>query len=296
MDKQKRGNLLGIAAILLWSTLALFTVLTGDIPPFQLVSISFFVASFIGLFMLRVQKHSFKVLFQIPFSAWLIGITGLFGYHFFYFFAVKNAPAVEANLLNYLWPLLIVLLSSFLPNERLRWFHIVGSLLGLIGAFLLVSKNGSLELDSQYTLGYIFAILAAITWSSYSVISKKLSHIPTYSVTGFCMATAILSLICHLFFEQTVVPTFTQLIASIILGLGPVGGAFYVWDYGIKNGEIKILGSLSYFIPLLSTFLLIIFSTANMTSTIAIACLLIVFGSLISSKEMILNMLKSKSK
>jgi drug/metabolite transporter (DMT)-like permease len=108
------------------------------------------------------------------------------------------------------------------------------------------------------------------------------------------MATAILSLICHLFFEQTVIPTFTQLIASVILGLGPVGGAFYVWDYGIKNGEIKILESLSYFIPLLSTFLLIIFSTASMNITIAIACFLIVCGSLISSKEMLLNMLKRK--
>ncbi len=295
MQTEKKGNLLGITAILLWATLGLFTVLTGDIPPFELVSISFFVASFIGVIMLKVQRHSFSLLFKVPLGAWVIGIMGLFGYHFFYFFAVKNAPAVEANLLNYLWPLLIVLLSSFLPNERLRWFHVLGALLGLAGAFLLVSKNGSLELDSQYTLGYTFAILAAFTWSSYSVISKKLSHIPTYSVTGFCIATAILSLLCHLAFEQTVIPSFTQLIAAIILGLGPVGGAFYVWDYGMKNGDIKVLGSLSYFTPLLSTFLLILFSTAQMSSTIAIACLLIVCGSLISSKELLLNMLRNKS-
>lgn len=294
MHAQKKGNLLGITAILLWATLGLFTVLTGDIPPFELVSISFFVASFIGLFMLKVQRHSFSLLFKVPWYAWVIGIMGLFGYHFFYFFAVKNAPAVEANLLNYLWPLLIVLLSSFLPNERLRWFHLLGAILGLIGAFLLVSKNGSLELDSQYTMGYIFALLAAFTWSSYSVISKKLSHIPTYSVTGFCMATAVLSFLCHLAFEQTVVPTMPQLIAAIILGLGPVGGAFYVWDYGMKKGDIKILGSLSYFTPLFSTFLLIIFSTAQMTSAIALACILIVCGSLISSKEMLLNMLRNK--
>jgi drug/metabolite transporter (DMT)-like permease len=82
----------------------------------------------------------------------MIGITGLFGYHFFYFFAIKNAPAVEANLLNYLWPLLIVLLSSFLPNERLRWFHIVGSLLGLLGAFLLVSKK-----CNRFLYGYSYS-------------------------------------------------------------------------------------------------------------------------------------------
>jgi len=294
MQSQNKGNLFGIAAILFWTTLGLFTVLTGNIPPFELVSISFFVASIIGLVMLRIQRHSFSILFKVPLSAWIIGVSGLFGYHFFYFFAVKNAPAVEANLLNYLWPLLIVLLSSLLPNERLRWFHLVGAFFGLVGAFLLVSKNGSIELDSQYTSGYIFAILAAFTWAGYSVVSKKLSHIPTYSVTGFCIVTAFLSLACHLAFEQTVIPTMTQLIVSILIGLGPVGGAFYVWDYGMKNGDIKILGSLAYLIPLLSTFLLIIFSSAEMSFSIAIACILIVCGSLISSKELLLSMLKNK--
>jgi drug/metabolite transporter (DMT)-like permease len=252
------------------------------------------VASLIGLIMLRVQKHSFKLLFKVPISAWIIGVMGLFGYHFFYFFALQNAPAVEANLLNYLWPLLIVLLSALLPNERLRWFHLLGAFFGLIGAFLLVSKNGSIELDMQYSTGYIFAVLAAFTWSSYSVISKKFADIPTYSVTGFCIVTTILSLGCHLAFEQTVIPDMTQLITAIMIGLGPVGGAFYVWDYGMKNGDIKVLGSLAYLIPLLSTFLLIIFSTAQMTTTIAIACVLIVCGSIVSSKELLLGMLKNK--
>jgi drug/metabolite transporter (DMT)-like permease len=295
MTSQTKGNLFGITAILLFTTLGLFTLLTGNIPPFELVSISFFVASIIGLIMLKVQRHSFSLLFKVPLLAWIIGITGLFGYHFFYFFALKNAPVVEANLLNYLWPLLIVLLSSLLPNERLRWFHAVGAIFGLVGAFLLVSKNGSLELNSQYIWGYAFAILAAFTWSSYSVISKKISHIPTYSVTGFCIVTAFLSLLCHLAFEQTVIPTTPQFIVAILIGLGPVGGAFYFWDYGMKNGDIKVLGSLAYFIPLLSTFLLIIFSSAQMSSSIAIACILIVCGSLISSKELLLNMLRNKS-
>ncbi len=291
MEEIKQGNLFGILAILLWSTLGALTVLTGDIPPFQLVSLSFFIASFLGLFMLKKQKHSIKKLFKVPLSSWIIGILGLFGYHFFYFFALKSAPAVEANLINYLWPLLIVLFSAFLPNEKLKWFHIVGSLFGLFGAFLLVSKNGSLEFKSEYLSGYMYAVIAALIWSSYSVISRKLSHIPTYSVTGFCIATAILAFICHLLFETTVIPDFTQIISIIVLGLGPVGGAFYVWDYGMKNGDIKVLGSLAYFTPLLSTFILIVFSLAVMNQTIAMACFLIILGSLISSKESIQKML-----
>ena len=294
MQEIKQGNLLGVLAILLWSTLAALTVLTGDIPPFQLVSLSFFIASFLGIFMLKKHKQSFAKLFNVPLKAWIIGILGLFGYHFFYFFALKSAPAVEANLINYLWPLLIVLFSAFLPNEQLKWFHVVGSLFGLLGAFLLVSKNGSFDFKSEYLAGYVYAVLAALIWSSYSVISRKFSHIPTYSVTGFCIATTLLAFICHLLFEVTVIPDLTQGIAIIFLGLGPVGGAFYVWDYGMKNGEIKILGSLAYFTPLLSTFILIIFALVSMNTTIALACLLIIFGSLISSKESITKLLRKK--
>ena len=282
-----RGNLFGLFTILLWSSLALFTVLSGDIPPFQLLTISFFIASFIGLLMLKKQKKRLKDLFKIPLKVYVFGVYGLFGYHFFYFLAIKNAPAIEANLLNYLWPLLIVVFSAFLPNEKLKWYHILGTFLALIGAFLLVLKGGSLEFDENYAWGYISALAAAFIWSSYSVISKTLKKIPTYVVTGFCILTTVLSLGAHLVLEQTVIPSFTQLFASIILGLGPVGGAFYLWDYALKNGDIKILGSLSYLAPLLSTLILVLVGVSTMSISIALACVFIIAGSLISSKEYI---------
>lgn len=280
-----KGNIFGLLTILLWSSLALFAVLSVKIPPLELLSISFLIASFIGLIMLKKQKKQIKDLFHIPFKVYILGVLGLFGYHFFYFLAIKNAPAIEANLLNYLWPLLIVVFSAFLPNERLKWYHILGTLVALFGAFLLVSKGGSLEFEEKYLYGYSYAIIAAVIWSSYSVISKTLSHIPTYAVTGFCIVTAFFSIIAHLIFETTVIPNFTELVAVIMIGLGPVGGAFYLWDFAVKNGDIKILGSLSYLAPLLSTLLLVIVGIATMNIYIGLACFFIILGSIISSKE-----------
>lgn len=283
--QSKRGNLFGVLAILLWASLGLFSILTTKIPPFELVATSFFIASFIGLILLKKQNVKFKKLFKQPLKVWLIGICGLFGYHFFYFLGIKNAPAVEANLLNYLWPLLIVLFSAFLPNEKLRWFHILGASLGLIGAVFLVTKGTSFNFEKEYLGGYIFAIIAALIWASYSVISKTLAHVPTYAVTGFCIATSFLSLICHFIFEQTVIPTSLEFVGIIMLGIGPVGGAFYLWDYGVKNADIKLLGSISYFTPLLSTLLLVSLGYATFSFSIALACLFIVGGSFISSFE-----------
>ncbi|MFK2821387.1 DMT family transporter [Arcobacter sp. YIC-80] len=279
----KRGNIFGVFAILLWASLGLFSIMTTNIPAFQLTAMSFFVASFIGLSLLKKQDISFNKLFKIPIKGWIIGICGLFGYHFFYFLAMKNAPAVEANLLNYLWPLLIVVFSAFLPNERLKWYHILGACLGLIGAFFLVSKDGSFNFDMQYMWGYIFALIAAFTWSLYSVISRTLSHIPTYAVTGFCIATALFSATCHFIFETTVIPNMSELFGALMLGLGPVGGAFYLWDYGVKNADIKLLGSISYFTPLLSTLLLVMLGFGEFTFAVIMACIFIISGSFISS-------------
>lgn len=289
---QTKGNILGILTVLLWSTLALFTVLTGKIEAFQLTAMSFFVASIIGVVVLKKEGHSFSLLLKLPLKLWALGIYGLFGYHFFYFLALKNAPAIEANLINYLWPLLIVLFSAFLPNEKLRWFHIVGASFGLIGAFILVAKNGSLSFEGQYAKGYMFALVAALAWSSYSVLSRLFQSVPTSSVTGFCIATTILATLCHLSFEVTVMPSLREFLASIALGLGPVGGAFYLWDYAVKNGDIQILGSLAYLAPLLSTLLLVLFGLSTMSMVIALACTCIIIGSIISSKEYLSPLLK----
>ena len=280
-----KGNIYGVLAILLWGSLALLSILTTNIPAFQLTAMAFFIASFIGIILLKKQNIKLKELFRIPLKVWFIGVFGLFGYHFFYFLAIKNAPVVEANLLNYLWPLLIVLFSSFLPNEKLRWFHILGALFGLIGAFLLVSKDGSFSFEIQYIWGYIFALIAAFTWSLYSVISRTFAYVPTYAVTGFCIVTAVLSTICHLIFEITVIPNQSELFGALMLGLGPVGGAFYLWDYGVKNADIKLLGSISYFTPLLSTFILVSLGYANFTLSITLACIFIILGSFISSAQ-----------
>lgn len=244
---------------------------------------SFFIAFFIGLLLWKKQKKGILVHLKQPKRVWFVGVGGLFGYHFFYFLALRNAPAVEANLINYLWPLFIVLFSSFLPNEKLRWFHILGAICGLIGVAFLVSGGKGFNFQAQYLNGYVFAFTCAIIWATYSVLSRYFAKIPTSAVGGFCGATAILSLIFHFIFEATVIPNLQEWMAIIALGLGPVGGAFFVWDYGLKNGDIKLLGSFSYAIPLLSTLLLIVLGLSKASYNIWIACALIILGSIISS-------------
>ncbi|MGN6467344.1 MAG: aromatic amino acid exporter YddG [Rhizobiaceae bacterium] len=281
-----RATLIGFSAVVMWALLALLTARSGDVPPFQLAAMAFTIGTALGLAARFVSPPAKTQ--PIPAKVWLIGIAGLFGYHFFYFTALRNAPAVEASLIAYLWPLLIVVGSALLPGERLRWHHLAGALLGLAGAFLIVSKGGRLDFDGRYAAGYAAAIVCALVWSSYSLLSRRSPAVPTSVVTWFCAATAILSFLCHLLLEQTVWPEgWNQWLAVAGLGLMPVGAAFYAWDHGVKHGNIQVLGAASYAAPLLSTLVLIAAGAAEATPRILAACALITAGAALAAKSML---------
>ena len=286
----RRATLVGSTAILLWATLASLTTLTGAMPPFQRVAFAFGIAFLVGVAGSLLRGENPLGHLRQPPAVWLIGVAGLFGYHSFYFLALRTAPPVEANLLNYLWPLLIVLFSALLPGERLRWWHAAGALLGLAGTVLLVTRDGGLAVDAAYVPGYLAALACAVTWAAYSVLSRRFGDVPTDAVGGFCLATAVLALLCHLAFEATVWPAdaagWTALLA---MGVGPVGAAFFVWDHGVKRGDIRALGALSYATPLLSTLLLILFGLAEGHWTIWAACALIIGGALLASHDLLLG-------
>lgn len=282
-----KPTLIGSSAILMWSTLALFTKLSGSIPPFQLTAMSFTLAFSIGLVWSARQGKGFFHHFKQPLPVWLNGVIGLFGFHFFYFMALQKAPAIEASLISYLWPLLIVLFSALLPNEKLRWYHVVGAFMGFIGAGFLVAQGKSLSFNPEYSLGYLSAFICAVTWSGYSVLSRKFGSIPTEAVGAFCGVTAILAALCHVMFEQTLWPEGLAWFAVLGLGLGPVGLAFFTWDYGIKHGSIKVLGALSYAAPLFSTLLLIGFGLAPASWMVSLACFLIVGGAVLAAGDLL---------
>jgi len=249
---------------------------------------TFTVATAIGVVASLARGTSPLAHLRQPVPVWMLGVGGLFGYHFFYFVALRNAPAVEASLIAYLWPLLIVVFSALLPGERLRWFHVAGALLGLAGAALLVTKGESLEIDPAYALGYAAAAVCALTWSTYSVASRRFGHVPTDAVGGFCAVAAILAVPCHLLFETTVWPQdIVEWLAVLALGLGPVGGAFFTWDIGVKKGDIQVLGASSYAAPLLSTLVLVAAGLAPATWVVAAACVLIVGGAVLAAQQML---------
>ena len=274
---------IGFIAVLLWALLALFTVGSAPVPPFLLNALCFAIGGGIGVIWL-LATGSLPQLKSVPMRVYVIGTVGLFGYHFLYFSALRMAPAAEAGLIAYLWPLLIVLFSGLLPGEHLKRGHIIGGLIGFAGAVLIVAQ-GVTGFNADALPGYGLAFLCALTWSGYSVVSRSFGAIPTASVVVFCLATAILSALAHVALEETVWPVNALGWLSVVgLGVGPVGIAFFVWDVGVKKGDIQLLGVASYAAPVLSTLALVIAGIAAPTWTLLLAAVLITGGAALAAR------------
>lgn len=280
---RRRATFIGFIAVLLWSLLALLTVGSAPAPALLLNAICFSIGGTLGLIW-TAASGGLRQLRDVSWKIYAFGTLGLFGYHALYFSALRLAPAAEAGLIAYLWPLLIVLFSGLLPGERLRAGHLIGGFLGFCGAALLIT-GGSAGFQVQYLPGYLLALACALTWSTYSVMSRRFGGAPTSSVAVFCVATAIASWGLHFALEETVWPVGALGWAStLLLGLGPVGLAFYVWDIGIKQGDIQLLGTSAYAAPLLSTLVLVLAGVSEASWALGGAAALITCGAMVAAQ------------
>jgi drug/metabolite transporter (DMT)-like permease len=279
------ATLTGGGAILLWATLAWMTASSGAVPPFLLTALTFGLAFLLSIALWLARGENPLARLRLPARAWAVGVIGLFGFHALYFLALRLAPPVEASLICYLWPLLIVLLSGLLPGERLRAPHILGAALGALGAALVIARDG-LRPDPAFLPGYAAALAAAFVWAGYSLLSRRLPEVPSDAVGSFCGVTALLAAVAHVVLEAPRWPMGGEWIAVIGLGLGPVGIAFFLWDIGVKRGDIRALGAAAYAAPLLSTLLLMATGTTPFAWAVLLAAVLVTAGGLMAASDL----------
>ncbi|MCX7251262.1 MAG: DMT family transporter [Burkholderiales bacterium] len=279
-----KSDLLALAAIALWGTLAALGVELAHVPPFLLTGLGLLAGSLIALPLSRWRLQAWKV----PLPTLLVGIYGLFGFHWLLFLALRNAPAVEANLINYLWPLgMVVLAPLFLPGVRLHGRHVIAALLGFAGAAIAILGRGgeASSAGSGFQSGYLLALASAFVWASYSLLTRRVPAFPTAAVGSFALVSGLLSLACHVLLEPATALSAGDIALIALLGLGPLGGAFFLWDAAIKCGDPRRIGLLAFITPLLSTALLLLSTGQALRWNIALAAALVVGAAVWGSRS-----------
>lgn len=283
MSQQFKATLIGFSAIVWWGCLAFLTDINRLIPAFQLMAMSFTLGFVVIAIKWLLNGQSPLWVARQSVGVWALTLLGLFGYHFFYFMALKHAPVLQAGLVAYLWPLFIVVFATVLFNRPVSRWLIVGAVVSLLGCWLLIYREDML-MSREHLLGYGFALACALIWSLYSVLSSKVSDVSSDFIGWGCGATALLALICHVLLESTFWPLSTeQWLCVIALGFGPVGLAFVAWDHGMKKGNVALLGSLSYLAPLISTVILVWVADKPVTGQLLLGGSLVLFGAISAS-------------
>ncbi len=275
------ANLLALGAVVLWASLAALGVALSHVPPFLLTGLSLLVGSLIALPLSRFDVREWRV----PASTLALGVYGLFGFHFLLFIALRHAPPVQANLVNYLWPLGIVVMAPlFLPGVTLQGKHVFAALLGFAGAALAILGGAGDAGDTGWAWGYIPALASAFIWASYSLMTKRVRAFPTAAIGSFALLSGVLSLLCHALLEPAVSLSTKDMLLIAVLGLGPLGGAFFLWDAALKRGDARQIGVLSFLTPLLSTLTLLLVRGEMPSPAIGLAALMIVGAAVMATR------------
>jgi drug/metabolite transporter (DMT)-like permease len=275
------ANLLALGAIALWASLAALGVALSHVPPFLLTGLSLLIGSLIALPLSRFDWRQWK----LPPTTLALGVYGLFGFHFLLFIALRHAPPVQANLVNYLWPLGIVVMAPlFLPGVTLTTRHVLAALIGFAGAALAILGRGGGG-EAVWAWGYIPALASAFIWSSYSLLTKRVAAFPTAAIGSFALVSGALSLGCHAALEPAVALSAQDWALIALLGLGPLGGAFFLWDAALKRGDARQIGVLSFLTPLLSTLTLLAVRGERPSLSIAVAAVMIIGAAVMATRS-----------
>lgn len=276
------ANLLALGAIALWASLAALGVALAHVPPFLLTGLCLLIGSLIALPLSRFDWRQWLV----PAPTLALGVYGLFGYHFLLFMALRHAPPVQANLVNYLWPLGIVVMAPlFLPGMTLSRRHVLAALIGFAGAALAILSRGGDGETAVWSWGYLLALAAAFMWSSYSLLTRRVAAFPTAAIGSFALVSGVLSLLCHALLEPAAVLSVQDWLLIGLLGLGPLGGAFFLWDAALKRGDARQIGVLSFITPLLSTVTLLAVQGERPSVSVGVAAVLIIGAAVVATRR-----------
>ena len=283
MASETKSTVAALGAIALWATLAALGLSLRHVPPFLLTGTALLIGSLIALPWVLRQPS----LWRIELRTLGLGVFGLFGFHFLLFMSLRSAPPVEANLVNYLWPLLMVLLAPvLLVGVPLRAAHVVAALMGFAGAALaIVGGMGGTAGSGGWYVGYALAMASAFVWASYSLLCQRVPPFPTAAIGLFALVSGLLSLACHVALEPAVPLTLQDWGLLAAMGVGPLGAAFFLWDIALKTGDVRHIGILSYITPLASTALLIVVSGRALTWNIAAAAALILGAAVFGTRK-----------
>jgi drug/metabolite transporter (DMT)-like permease len=270
----KRSLFFLIPVILLWATTPLLVAeLSAQLPVYQinaLATLFSLIVLALGLTLFRQWGALARYPGRDRFRMLLLGAAGIFPYTALYYLAFSLAPAAagDVNIINYLWPIWVLVLSAPLLKERLGWRSILSVLLGFLGVYLLASGGRLLQFRTEHWQAYLCAGSGAFFWGLFSVLSKRQRYEPlpamfmyslgalacfTLVMLGYAIAPASLGA------GRLALPSVPAWLLLLLLGGGANGLGYLCWILALRGGDTARIATLAYLTPFVALLYLALF-------------------------------------
>jgi drug/metabolite transporter (DMT)-like permease len=274
----RRATIGGMLAVFFWSFAAPTIAVAEGVSPFLFVSIEHTIALLVFSLRWAWQRHNpLPELRRVPLWFYGAAVIGITGHQLAWVAAMQQAPPLEATLIIYTWPLLIVIFTAISLKQKLRGAHIAGGFLGLLGMAALMMGRGMDLYGFHLMPGHVYAVFCALSWSIFAALAARQKSIrSSYLTVIFALGVVFNSAIWYFCLGAPMPPTSSLLIVagtSVFISLG-----YPLYDFAIKKGNTRIVAIFSFFTPVLATFYLVMLGKASMTIYLLVALLLVVAG------------------
>ena len=284
----RKSYLYASITVLIWATLAtVVKIILYDIPNFEALTISS-VFAFVFLLIMNIINGSVKELKHYRLKDYLmmsgLGFLGLFLYSALYYYGISALSSQEACILNYLWPLMIVVFACILLKEKLTARKLIAMGMSFAGIVVLTVGTGGAASSGNRLWGIVACVTAAVCYGLFSVLNKKHSLNQNITMMWIWLTVSVCSLVSGMIFEK-----WQPIVGVQWLGLGWLGVvvnavAYLLWAIALKNAEDSAkVANLAYLVPFLSIVLSSVVLKERITVNMVIAVVLIVGGILLQS-------------
>lgn len=283
----KKSYIYAVVTVLIWSTLATVVKLVlKDIPNFQALSLGS-VFAFFFLLILNIINGSIKEMKRYRVKDYLtmcgLGFLGLFMYSALYYYGIAVLGSQEACILNYLWPLMIVVFACIILREKFTVKKIIAMLMSFAGIVVLTVGSSGVS-EGNRLFGILACVIAAVCYGLFSVLNKKHSLNQNITMMWIWFTTGICSFAAGLLFECWIPVTRFGWLGLVWLGVVVNAVAYLLWAIALKGADDSAkIANLAYLVPFLSIIISWIVLKEQITFNAVFALILIIGGILLQS-------------
>lgn len=307
-----RNYLYLFLAAFIWSTSSTIVVNFQKIAnPLLCASIvvitcTIFYTFFLSIFHKKDLIAVFRCKRQNLLSISFIGFFGIFGYPIFYFYGLHSPKPIEANIINYLWPLIVLISGFVLGKEKFEFRKLLGVLLGFAGIIFIVADfstftqthSNNITFNTEYIPYYLPAFMGAIFYGLYTALLRnnttKISGVEELSPISKFYIILLSSSILHVFIMLTKTSdpeyfsfsyTHKSFLFLIIYSIINFGIAYYLWMKAASNLPTSQTALLAFLIPIFSSIFLSFFNHTPMPTQIVYSLILVSLGIFVSQSK-----------